>query len=323
MTAAAHALRVAFAGTPEFARAALQALHQAGHELVLVLTQPDRPAGRGLKLQASPVKQFAIDHGLPLAQPRSLRLDGKFPDDAAAARTALLDADPELMVVAAYGLILPPWTLTLPRLGCINIHGSLLPRWRGAAPIQRSIEAGDSRTGITIMQMDAGLDTGDMLLTASTDIDADDSTATLHDRLAALGAQWVVQALALAQQGALQPQKQPQAGATYARKIDKAEAAIDWQQPAAVLERRMRAFDPFPGCTTTLGGQAVKLWRARVVAGVGAPGQVLAADAGRLVIACGQGALELLELQLAGGRRISVRDFLLRHALGSGLATDG
>ena len=318
MTAAVRALRVAFAGTPEFARVALQALLQAGHELVLVLTQPDRPAGRGLKLQASPVKQFAVNHGLRLAQPRSLRLDGKFGDDAAAARSALLDAEPEVMVVAAYGLILPPWTLTLPRLGCINIHGSLLPRWRGAAPIHRAIEAGDSRTGITIMQMDAGLDTGDMLLVESADIGADDSTATLHDRLAALGARLVVQALALAQQGDLLPQQQPEVGATYARKIDKAEAAVDWQQPAAVLERRIRAFDPFPGCTTTLGGQSVKLWRARVVAGAGVPGQVLSADAGRLVVACGEGALELLELQLAGGRRIGVHDFLLRHPLKPG-----
>ena len=311
-------MRVAFAGTPEFARVALQALHQAGHEMVLVLTQPDRPAGRGMKLQASAVKQFALDHGLPLAQPRSLRLDGKFADEAGAARTALVEAEPEVMVVAAYGLILPPWTLTLPRLGCINIHGSLLPRWRGAAPIHRAIEAGDSRTGITIMQMDAGLDTGDMLLVESADIGADDSTATLHDRLAALGARLVVQALALAQQGDLLPQQQPEVGATYARKIDKAEAAVDWQQPAAVLERRLRAFDPFPGCTTTLGGQSVKLWRARVVAGAGVPGQVQSADAGRLVVACGEGALELLELQLAGGRRIGVQDFLLRHPLKPG-----
>ena len=313
-------MRVAFAGTPEFACVALQALHAAGHELVLVLTQPDRPAGRGMKLQASPVKQFALDHALPLAQPRSLRLDGKFAEDAAAARTALVQVEPEVMVVAAYGLILPPWTLTLPRLGCLNIHGSLLPRWRGAAPIHRAIEAGDSRTGITIMQMDAGLDTGDMLLAASTDIGADDSTGTLHDRLAVLGARLIVQALALAQQGHLLPLPQPALGATYASKIDKAESPIDWQQPAALLERRMRAFDPFPGCTATLAGQAVKLWRARVVEGDGdgVPGQSLPTDAGRLVVACGQGALELLVLQRAGGRRMDVRDFLLGHPPGFG-----
>ena len=180
-------MRVAFAGTPEFARVALAAVHGAGHAVPLVLTQPDRPAGRGLKLQASPVKQFAQAHGLPLAQPRSLRLDGKIPDDAAAARAALEQAAPDVMVVAAYGLILPPWVLALPRHGCLNIHGSLLPRWRGAAPIQRAIEAGDALTGITIMQMDAGLDTGAMLLDGSTPITAADTSATLHDRLAALG----------------------------------------------------------------------------------------------------------------------------------------
>ncbi len=306
-------MRVAFAGTPEFAHVALQALHAAGHELVLVLTQPDRPAGRGMKLQASPVKQFALGHGLPLAQPRSLRLDGKFPEDAAAAQTALLQAAPDVMVVAAYGLILPAWTLSLPRLGCLNIHGSLLPRWRGAAPIHRALEAGDTQTGITIMQMDAGLDTGDMLLTGAVDIGPSDTTATLHDRLAALGARLVVQSLDLAKQGALLPQKQPATGITYAHKIDKAEGLIDWQQPAALLERRVRAFDPFPGCSTLLSGQAVKVWRARVVVGRGTPGQVLVADGGRLVVACGQDALELLELQLPGGRRIAAHDFLLRH----------
>ena len=194
-------MRVAFAGTPEFARAALAAVHGAGHTVPLVLTQPDRPAGRGLKLQASPVKQYALAHGLPLAQPRSLRLDGKYPDDAAAARAALAQAAPDVMVVAAYGLILPPWVLALPRHGCLNIHGSLLPRWRGAAPIQRAIEAGDAQTGITIMQMDAGLDTGAMLLDESTPITAADTSATLHDRLAALGARLVVQALAAAGAG--------------------------------------------------------------------------------------------------------------------------
>ena len=308
-------MKLAFAGTPDFALVALRALHAAGHEFARVLTQPDRPAGRGMKLHASPVKQFALDHGLPLAQPRSLRLDGKFPEDAAAAQSALQQDAPDVMVVAAYGLILPAWTLALPRLGCLNIHGSLLPRWRGAAPIHRALEAGDTQTGITIMQMDAGLDTGDMLLSEAVAIHPDDTTATLHDRLAALGARLIVQALALAQAGALQAQKQPAAGATYASKIDKAEAPIDWQQPAGVLERRIRAFDPFPGCSTVLAGQGVKVWRAQVVAGSGTPGQVLVADAGRLAVACGQDALELLELQLAGGRRISARDFLARHSV--------
>ena len=308
-------MRVAFAGTPEFARAALAAVHGAGHDVVLVLTQPDRPAGRGLKLQASAVKQYAQAHGLPLAQPRSLRLDGKYPDDAAAAHAALGQAAPEVMVVAAYGLILPPWVLALPRHGCLNIHGSLLPRWRGAAPIQRAIEAGDAATGITIMQMDAGLDTGAMLLADSTPIGAADTSATLHDRLAALGARLIVQALGLLGQGALQPRPQPAEGVCYARKIDKAESAIDWRAPAAVIERRLRAFDPFPGATTELAGQPVKVWRGAVVPGSGTPGHVLQAVPDRLVLACGDGALALQELQLPGGKRITAREFVHRHPL--------
>ena len=306
-------MKVAFAGTPEFARVALAAIHGAGHDVPLVLTQPDRPAGRGLKLQASPVKQFAQAHGLPLVQPRSLRLDGKFPAEAAAARAALEQAAPDVMVVAAYGLILPPWVLALPCHGCLNIHGSLLPRWRGAAPIQRAIEAGDAETGITVMQMDAGLDTGAMLLAEALPIAPTDTSATLHDRLAALGARLIDQALALLAQGALQPRPQPAEGVTYAHKIEKAEAAIAWQAPAAVVERRLRAFDPFPGATAVLGGQPVKVWRGRVVPGSGVPGQVLQAGEGRLVVACGQDALELLEVQLAGGRRIPAREFLQRH----------
>ena len=313
-------MRIAFAGTPEFASKALQALHDAGHDIVLVLTQPDRPAGRGLKLQASAVKQLALTHGLPLAQPRSLRLDGKYPDEATAAQAALQQAAPDLMVVAAYGLILPAWALALPRLGCLNIHGSLLPRWRGAAPIHRAIEAGDASTGITIMQMDAGLDTGDMLLTEAVAIAPDDSTGSLHDRLAALGARLIVQAVALAGRCALQPRAQPTGGVSYAHKIDKAEGPLDWAQPADLLERRIRAFDPFPGCTAVLGGQVVKVWRAALAIGAtaGTPGQVLAAPEGQLVVACGVGALALTELQLPGGRRMGVRDFLQRHPLQPG-----
>ncbi len=307
-------LRVGFAGTPEFARTALAAIIEAGHAVPLVLSQPDRPAGRGMKLQASPVKQLALDHGLALAQPRSLRLDGKYPDDAAAARAALQAALLDVLVVAAYGLILPEWALATPRFGCLNIHGSLLPRWRGAAPIQRAIEAGDKETGITIMQMDAGLDTGAMLLLRATPIRADDTSATLTAVLAQLGARLIVQALAQLAAGTLQATPQPAEGANYARKIDKAEAAIDWAQPADVIERRLRAFDPFPGCTTELSGQAVKLWRGRVVARSGAPGQVLQAEGGQLVLACGAGALEVLELQLPSGRRIAARDFLQRQA---------
>jgi methionyl-tRNA formyltransferase len=311
-------VRLGFAGTPEFARVALAAILQGGHQVPLVLTQPDRPAGRGLKLQPSAVKQLALDHALPIAQPRSLRLEGKFPEDAAAAQSALIAADLDVLVVAAYGLILPQWVLDTPRHGCLNIHGSLLPRWRGAAPIHRAIEAGDTRIGVTIMQMDAGLDTGDILLTEAVDIGAEQTTASLHDRLAALGAQALLQVLDLLGQGALRPQAQPAEGITYAHKIEKAEAAIAWAQPAAVIERRIRAFDPFPGCTAELGRQAVKVWRARVAPGSGAPGAVLQADAGGLVVACGAGALELLELQLPGGKRIAARDFLQRHPLAAG-----
>ncbi len=310
-------MKLAFAGTPEFARVALAALQQAGHEIVLVLTQPDRPAGRGLKLQASPVKQLALDAGWPVAQPRSLRLDGKVPQDAAAARQQLQQAAPDLMVVAAYGLILPAWALALPRWGCLNIHGSLLPRWRGAAPIHRALEAGDSQTGITIMQMDEGLDTGSMLLSQAELIRAQDTTASLHDRLAALGGELIVKAVQQAQAGTLQAMPQPTDGITYAHKVDKAEAAVQWAEPAARLERRLRAFDPFPGCSTALGGTPVKLWRARVVPGLGRPGQVLQAQGDHLVVACGQDALALLELQLPGGKRISAREFLQKQTLTS------
>jgi methionyl-tRNA formyltransferase len=307
--------RVAYAGTPEFARVALQAIVDAGFSVPLVLTQPDRPAGRGLKLQPSAVKQLALERGLPLAQPQGLKLDGRFAADAQAAREALVQAAPDVLVVAAYGLILPAWVLTLPRLGCLNIHGSLLPRWRGAAPIQRAIEAGDTLTGITLMQMDAGLDTGAMLLTEATPITADDTTSSLHDRLAAMGARLVLQGLEAAREGRLQPQAQPEAGVSYAHKIDKAEAAIDWQADAAVIERRLRAFDPFPGATAALAGQTVKLWRGRVVANPsGVPaGQWLPETPGRLVMACGRDALEWLELQVPGGRRLTAQDWRQRN----------
>jgi methionyl-tRNA formyltransferase len=300
-------LRVGFAGTPGFAAAALAALFEAGHRVPLVLTQPDRPAGRGMKLQASPVKLLALQHGVPVAQPRSLRLDGKFPDEAAAARAALQAADLDALVVAAYGLILPAWVLGVPRLGCLNIHASLLPRWRGAAPIQRAIEAGDTETGVTLMQMDVGLDTGDMLLVEATPIAAGDTSATLHERLAAIGARLMLQALDQRATGRAHARAQPQEGITYAHKIDKAEAAIDWQLPAAVIERRLRAFDPFPGCTAEIDGQSLKIWRGRVAAGSGTPGERLPGNDGRLLIACGDGALEVLELQRPGGRRASAR----------------
>jgi methionyl-tRNA formyltransferase len=315
-------MRVAFAGTPEFAQVALAQLHAAGFEIVLVLTQPDRPAGRGMKLQSSPVKQFAQAHGITVAQPRSLRLDGKYPDEAALGRDALAAAQPDVLIVAAYGLILPQWVLDLPRLGCLNIHASLLPRWRGAAPIHRAIEAGDARTGITIMQMDAGLDTGDMLLVEGLDIAPDDTTATLHDRLAPLGGRLIVEALELAACGGLTCQPQPLDGVTYAHKIAKAEAAIDWREPAAQIERRLRAFDPFPGATAELLGDTVKCWRGVVVAGAGAPGQVLAVGDDGVVVACGDGALRLTELQRAGGKRLAAAAFLQGHAIVPGVVFD-
>jgi methionyl-tRNA formyltransferase len=306
-------MRLVFAGTPDFARTALERLHAEAFEIALVLTQPDRPAGRGMKLQASPVKQFALDHAIKVAQPRSLRLDGRYPDDAVAARLALEAAAADVMVVAAYGLILPQWALDLPRLGCLNIHASLLPRWRGAAPIHRAIEVGDAATGVTIMQMDSGLDTGAMLLARTLAIDPGDTTASLHDRLAVLGGELIVQALRLAGEGALQPQAQPAHGVTYAHKIEKAEAALDWTQAAAVLERRIRAFDPFPGATGSIGGETIKVWRAEFVPGEApatAPGAVLAVDPAGITVACGQGALRLTQLQRAGGKRLPVADFL-------------
>ncbi len=305
------ALRVAFAGTPAFAATALAAVHAAGYSVPLVLTQPDRAAGRGLKLGVSPVKQFALEQGLALAQPRGLRLDGRFAADAQAAQAAVHAAQPDVMVVAAYGLILPPWLLELPRLGCLNIHASLLPRWRGAAPIQRAIEAGDTQTGITIMQMDAGLDTGDMLLVGHEAIHADDSAASLQSRLAALGAQLVLQALRAAASAPWVRTPQPSAGVNYAHKLAKSEAAIDWQLPAVVIERRLRAFDPQPGCHFDYAGQTVKLWRARSSPGFEAPPGTFERARASLRVACGQGsALELLELQRPGGRRLPVAAFL-------------
>ena len=315
-------LQVAFAGTPDFARTALQQLLHAGYHPPLVLTQPDRPAGRGLKLQASAVKQLALSHDVPLAQPRSLRLDGKFPQDALAAQQALRSAQLDVLVVAAYGLILPQWVLDLPRLGCINIHGSLLPRWRGAAPVQRAIEAGDRVTGVCIMQMDAGLDTGDILRQQALDIAATDTSAGLSMRLAELGAELLLHTLDDLVAGRAQRQPQPADGASYAHKIGKAEAAIDWRQDAAAIERRVRAFDPFPGASFSLQGESHKLWRAAVRSGVSAPaGSVLASAPGSLLVACGRDALDLLELQRPGGRRQLVTAWL--QALPAGALTSG
>jgi methionyl-tRNA formyltransferase len=315
-------MRVAFAGTPEFARTALERLHGAGFTVPLVLTQPDRPAGRGMKLQPSPVKQFAQSQAIAVAQPRSLRLDGKYPQEAAAAREALQQARPDVMVVAAYGLILPQWVLDLPRLGCLNIHASLLPRWRGAAPIHRAIEAGDAQTGVTIMQMDAGLDTGDMLLVERIPITAQDTTGSLHDQLAALGGRMIVEALELAACGGLSPVQQPEAGVNYAHKIDKAEAAVDWSQPADAIERRLRAFDPFPGATGQVRGETVKLWRGRALmqgSDSVAPGTIVTVAEHGVGIACGQGRLEVTELQRAGGKRLPATEFLRGFPLEVGM----
>jgi len=312
-TASTAALRVAYAGTPEFAAASLQAILSAGFTVPLVLTQPDRPAGRGMKLQASPVKQLALAHALPVAQPMSLRLDGKYPDEARTACEALQAAQPDVLVVAADGLILPRWVLELPRLGCLNIHASLLPRWRGAAPIHRAIEAGDAQTGVTIMQMEEGLDTGPMGLVEALPIGPEDTTAVLHDRLAEQGARLIVQALQRLAEGglaALPFTPQPAEGVCYAHKIEKPEAALDWREDATVLARRVRAFDPFPGANFTWQGEAVKVWAAQPVVGDGAPGTVLAADETGLTVACGRGALLLQRLQRPGGKRLGVRDFL-------------
>lgn len=304
-------MKVVFAGTPEFAAVALRALHEAGFEIPLVLTQPDRPAGRGMQLQASAVKQYALAHGMPVTQPLSLRMDARDPERAAQARAAheqLQSIDYDVMVVAAYGLILPRSTLDI--RPCINIHGSLLPRWRGAAPIHRAIESGDAETGVTIMEMEEGLDTGPMLTMERLPIDASDTTGSLHDKLAALGGRMIVEALRAMQAGTLQATPQPEEGVTYAAKIGKEEAKLDFSLPAEDLARKVRAFNPFPGANGVVEGVAVKFWFAEPVAGSGAPGQVLQADADGIVVACGRGALRVIELQKPGGKRLKAVEFL-------------
>ena len=363
-------MRIIFAGTPEFAKVALDQLLAAGYTVPLVLTQPDRPAGRGLKLQASPVKQCAQQHAIPVAQPRSLRLDGKYPEDAAAARDAIHAAQADVMVVAAYGLILPQWVLDCmsgdgpplaarapsggsaahavasvgaSKLGCLNIHASLLPRWRGAAPIHRAIEAGDAHTGITIMQMDAGLDTGDMLLVDKLAIAANDTTSSLHDKLAALGGRCIVQALELLGRGGLtstpQPRVEPKAndstsggvidpaqaaalGITYAHKIDKAESRIDWSRSAAEIERKVRAFDPFPGCTAQILGEKVKINSSEIDSCSRdislACGTISHINTSGIGVQCADSVLLLTQLQRAGGKRLPAAEFLRGFALQMG-----
>lgn len=297
-------MKLIFAGTPEFAAQALAAIIDAGHEVALVLTQPDRPAGRGMALQPSPVKKLALAHGIEVFQPLTLK------DVEAQAKVAGVEA--EVMVVAAYGLILPQSVLDMPRFGCLNIHGSLLPRWRGAAPIQRALLAGDQETGVCIMQMEAGLDTGPVLLRSAFPIEASDTTASLHDRLAALGARLVLEALGSLP---LAAEVQLLEGVTYAHKIEKAEALIDWQRSATELDRHIRAFNPFPGAQALFKGQSIKLWQAVPVAGSGKIGQILAVDRKQIVVACGDGALAIQELQKAGGKRLPVQQFLAGNPL--------
>lgn len=320
-------MRLIFAGTPEFARIALEHLHRAGHEIALVLTQPDRPAGRGMHLHASPVKQFAQAHGLALAQPRGLRLDGKFAAEALQAQAAIEAAHSDAMVVAAYGLILPQWVLDAPARACLNIHASLLPRWRGAAPIQRAIEAGDAQTGVTIMQMDAGLDTGDMLMAHAMDIAPGDTSASLQDRLALLGARLIVLALQKLEAGTLKPAAQPALGVTYAHKIDKAEAAIDWRQDAHAIARRVRAFNPAPGASLCLQGERIKVWGAAATDAdprdLPSCGTIMAAEPAGIAVAAMNSIAILTELQRAGGRRMGVAEFLRGTPWQAGLVFDG
>ncbi len=303
-------MRLVFAGTPEFAAVALEALHAAGHNIALVLTQPDRPAGRGMRLKPSPVKALALQLGLAVYQPEHLKSE--------AARQPIAEAKCDAMVVAAYGLILPPPVLALPRLGCVNIHASLLPRWRGAAPIQRAILAGDRDTGITLMQMAAGLDTGPILATARLAIGEEETAGSLHDRLAALGAREIVALLPRLAAGEVVPMPQDDRLAVYADKIKKEEARIDWTQPASVVHRQVRAFNPQPGAWTILGGEVIKLWQVRVESGVGRPGEVLEASRAGILVACGEGAVRIAELQRAGGRRLDAAAFLAGQPLPPG-----
>lgn len=301
-------MKVIFAGTPEFARQALAAIIAAGHEVVLVLTQPDRPSGRGMKLAPSPVKAEAEIHCIPVYQPEKLK--------DPATHGPIRQAQADVMVVAAYGLILPQAVLDVPKQGCLNIHASLLPRWRGAAPIQRAIEAGDRETGICIMQMEAGLDTGPVLLEKRIPILATDTGGSLHDKLAALGAEAIVEALAGLHR--LKPVTQPETGVTYAAKLTKDEARLDWTLPAETLVRKIRAYNPVPGAWTKLNGETLKIWQAEAIPGQGQPGEILRADASGLAVACGDGALKVTELQKAGARRMNVTAFLTGQEIPAG-----
>ncbi|WP_110666412.1 methionyl-tRNA formyltransferase [Salinicola halophilus] len=310
MSDRSDALRIVFAGTPDFAAESLAALLASRHRVVGVYTQPDRPAGRGRKLTPSPVKRLALEHGLPVEQPETLK------DEDARARLAAFEAD--VMVVVAYGLLLPQAVLEIPRLGCLNVHASLLPRWRGAAPIQRAIEVGDTETGITLMQMDAGLDTGASLVTARTPIEADTTGGSLHDTLAALGGRTLVDGLDALSEGRLTPTPQPDAGVTYAAKLSKAEAELDFSRPAAELASRVRAFNPWPVAWTRLDGETLRVWLAEPEASVvtsqpSEPGTLLAPAGDALRVACGETGSDVLRvtrLQLPGGKPLPARDLL-------------
>lgn len=301
-------MRIVFAGTPEFAVPALDALVDAGHDIAAVYTQPDRPAGRGRRLLASPVKQRALERVIPVEQPESLK--------SSEAQARLRAYAPEVMVVVAYGLLLPQAVLDIPRHGCLNIHASLLPRWRGAAPIQRAIEAGDTESGVAIMQMERGLDTGAVLLEKRAPIGQSETGGELHDRLATLGAVAIVEALARLDE--LEPRTQDDASASYARKLDKHEARIDWNDDARVIERRVRAFNPWPVAFTLLESQPLRIWRAEAIEANGEPGTVIAAGSQGIDVATGAGALRILELQPAGKRVLSAAEFLNGHPLAVG-----
>jgi methionyl-tRNA formyltransferase len=300
-------VKLIFAGTPDYAACALSALLASRHAMALVLTQPDRPAGRGLRPHPSPVKRLALDHGIPIAQPASLKDAG--------AHDALCAVGADLMVVVAYGLILPPSVLAIPRLGAINIHASLLPRWRGAAPIQRALLAGDRETGVCIMQMETGLDTGPVLLSESIPIRDEDNARTLHDRLADLGASLVLKSLDDLERSIAVTRQQPAEGVTYAAKVDRAEARIDWTRPALEIWRKVRAFNPHPGAVSRLRDEELKIWQGVPVPSSGIPGTVLEAESWGIVVACGEGGLRIEELQRAGGRRLPPAEFLRGHRL--------
>lgn len=306
-------MKILFAGTPEFSVPPLQALLDSSHEICAAYTQPDRPAGRGRKLQVSPVKALALSAGVTVCQPHTLK--------EATEQQRLAEFGADLMVVVAYGLLLPRAVLAAPRLGCVNIHASLLPRWRGAAPIQRAIEAGDTESGITLMQMDEGLDTGAMLARAATSINASDTAQSLHDRLMVMGAELLMETLPGLEAGTVHAEPQAEGAITYARKLSKAEACIDWRRPALELDRRIRAFNPWPVAYTDFAGQPLRLWCSTVLDGAhaAAPGEVLKADGQGIDVATGAGVLRILELQPAGSRRMSAADFVNARDL-SGVA---